>query len=92
MTTCAFILCGKPFEGGPSRKYDTPACRVRASALRKNGGLRLPRGRPHPLLSRALAVVRWAERIKPATAEAWGVNVPRRRAGTGRLYDKVVHF
>ena len=92
MIPCALAACRLPFDPRPGQKYHRRACGQRASALRRAGGFRLPRGRPHPLISAALKIVAWAERRTPATVEAWGVGPARRRAGNGKLYDKIVHF
>ena len=90
MIPCAFPLCRRPFlPSQPSQRFHTRACGQRASALRKAGGFILPRGRPSPLVSRALKIVAWAERRKPAVPESWGVGGARRRAGSGKLYDEV---
>ena len=90
MNVCCFSLCRLPFEPhAPAQKYHLRACGQRASALRRAGGFRLPRGRPHPLISAALKIVAWAERRKPAVPESWGVGGARRRAGSGKLYDEV---
>lgn len=87
---CALSSCQLPFEPrDPAQKYHRRACGQRASALRRAGGFRLPRGRPPALVTAALKIVKWAEQRKPAVLEAWGI--PRRRAGSGRLYDEVVH-
>lgn len=90
MIPCALASCRRLFEprqGG--QKFHGAVCRKRASALRTRGGFRLPRGRPASIVSAALKIVAWAERRKAAVPEAWGVRLPRRRAGTGRLYDVV---